>query len=123
MKEPENVPDIRRFLGMVDQLMKFMPNLAEKSKPLRDPLQKNVTWSWGPDKKHAFDALKADLASPETLALYNPERATVVSTYSSSYELGAVLLQRQDNGKLHPVAFASRSLTDTEQRYAQIEKA
>ncbi|KAL8616804.1 hypothetical protein ACOMHN_017841 [Nucella lapillus] len=122
MKEPENVPDIRRFLGMVNQLMKFVPDLVEKSKPLRDLLQKNAAWSWGPDQKHAFEALKVDLASPETLALYSPDRATVVSADSSSYGLGAVLLQRQDSGQMHPVAYASRSLTNTEQRYAQIEE-
>ena len=63
-----------------------------------------------------------DLASPETVALYSPERETVISADSSSYGLGAVFLQRQENGKLQPVAYASRSLTETEQRYAQIEK-
>ena len=47
MKEPESVPDVRRFLGMVNQLMKFVPNLAEKSKPLRDVLRKDVSWTWG----------------------------------------------------------------------------
>ena len=47
MKEPESVPDVSRFLGMVNQLMKLMPNLAEKSKPLIDLLRKDVSWTWG----------------------------------------------------------------------------
>ena len=47
MKEPESVPDVTRFLGMVNQLMKLMPNLAEKSKPLIDLLRKDVSWTWG----------------------------------------------------------------------------
>ena len=47
VKEPENVRDVRRFFGMVNQLMKFVPNLAEKSKPLRDVLRKDVSWTWG----------------------------------------------------------------------------
>ena len=66
--------------------------------------------------------MKTDLASPETLALYSPDRETIVSADASSFGLGAVSLQRQNSGSLHPVAYASRSLSTTEQRYAQIEK-
>ncbi|KAL8625371.1 hypothetical protein ACOMHN_044514 [Nucella lapillus] len=122
MRQPENVGDVRRFLGMVNQLMKFVPNLADKSKPLRDLLIKDVAWTWGPDQQQAFDTLKKDLTSSETLALYHPERNTVVSADSSSFGLGAVLLQRQNDGHMKHVAYASRSLTKTEKRYAQIEK-
>ena len=122
METPSNVGDIRRFLGMVNQLMKFVPSLAEKTKPLRDLLCKDRDWIWGPDQENAFATLKKDLATPEILALYSPDRETVVSADSSSFGLGAVLLQRQGNGLLHPVAYASRSLTSTEQRYTQIEK-
>ena len=101
--------------------MKFVPNLAEKSKPLKDLLQKDVSWSWGKDQQNTFSSLKMDLASPETLALYSLEQETVDSADSSSYGLRAVFLQQQENSKLQPVAYASRSLTETEQRYAQIE--
>ena len=48
-------------------------------------------------------------------------RETVVSADASSYGIGSVLLQKFDN-KLHPVAFASRSLTPTEQRYAKLRR-
>ena len=45
-----------------------------------------------------------------------------MSADASSFGLGSVLLQRQLRGELRPVAYASRSMTDTERRYAQIEK-
>ena len=69
-KDPESVPDVRRILGMVNQLMKFVPNLAEKSKPERNLLRKGVSWTRGKDQQDAFNSLKMDLASPET----SPER-------------------------------------------------
>ena len=47
---------------------------------------------------------------------------TIVSTDASSYEMGGVLQQIQPSGEVKPVAYASRSMSPTEQRYAQIEK-
>ena len=55
------------------------------------------------------------------LVHYDANRETVVSADASSYAIGSALLQKFDS-KLHPVAFASRSLALTEQRHAQIEK-
>ena len=44
--KPTCVGDIRRFLGMVNQLNKFTPNLADKTKPLNDLLVKKNQWVW-----------------------------------------------------------------------------
>ncbi len=122
MSEPTSVTEVRRFLGMTNQLSKFCPNLAEKAKPLRDLLSKKNQWSWEDPQKQAFSELKEELSSSRVLALYDPERETVVSADASSYGLGAVLVQKQPEGGWRPVAYASRALTDTEQRYTQIEK-
>ena len=56
------------------------------------------------------------------LALYDPNRETIISADASSYGLGAVMLQKQPDGSFKPVAFISRALTPAETRYAQIEK-
>ena len=71
-----------------------------------------------------FDQLKHELASDEALALYDTEKETIVSADASSYGLGAVIRQRQEDGTLKVVAYAiaSRSMTKTECHYAQIEK-
>lgn len=78
-------------------------------------------WAWGPQEQQAFDSIKKDLTTPPGLALYDPNAETLVSAGSSSYGMGAVLLQRQTGIEWRPVAYASRSLSSTEQRYAQIE--
>lgn len=121
MKEPSNTGEVRSFLGMVNQLGKFIPGLAEKDKPLRDLLSKKNQWIWSSAQQNAFDQLKNDLTSPPVLTLYDPNKELKLSADASSYGLGAVLLQKEGE-QWRPVAYASRSMTETEQRYAQVEK-
>ena len=119
----KDVHDIRRFLGLANQLGRFSPNLASLSQPLRDLLVKRNSWRWIESHQTAFDRIKAELSSQPVLALYSPNYETVVSADASSYGLGAVLTQRQpDTGLFCPVVYLSRSLTDTERRYSPIEK-
>lgn len=121
MREPTNISELRSFLGMVNQLGKFIPNLSEKDKPLRALLSKKNMWCWGHDQQRAFRSLKHELSTAPVLQLYDPNSPLKISADASSYGLGAVLLQKKAEAWL-PVAYASRSLTDTEQRYAQLEK-
>ena len=116
---PKNIGDVRRFLGMVNQLSKFSPHLAERTRPLRELLQKDRAWVWNEPQQTAFNDVKKSLTTTPVLALFDPTRETVVSADASSYGLGAVLLQKQKNGEMKPI---SRSLSPTEQRYVQIEK-
>ena len=122
MQAPTNITELRRFLGMANQLGKYTKDLAELSTPLRDLLGKESAWLWGPSQEEAFCAVKRVLCSPEVLALYDAELETIISADASSHGLGAAILQKQRDGSVRPVAYASRSLSPTEQRYAQIEK-
>ena len=56
------------------------------------------------------------------MTFYRPDSDTIISADASSFGVGGVLLQKQLDGSWKPVAFASRALTITEQRYVQIEK-
>ena len=108
--------DICRFLGMVNQMGKFIPNLAQKTKPLRDLLvQENL-------QQKSFEEVKEALITSPVLALFDPSLETVISADASSFGLGAVLMQVQNSRERKPVAYISRSMSQTEQRYAQIEK-
>ena len=121
LQNPVNVTELRRLMGMINQLGKFSSHLAEMTQPLRALLSKNQEWVWGPDQEKAFDDVKKELTLPTVLVPYNLEAETKISADASSYGLGAVLLQKC--GALwKPVAFASKSMTQTERHYAQIEK-
>ena len=121
MKQPKNVSELRRFLGMVNQLGKFSPNIAEVSQPLRELLSTKTVWTWGSSQSDAFDKLKQELTSSPVLAWYSPSAETKITADASAYGLGAVLMQKIEQ-QWKPVAYASRSMTETETRYAQIEK-
>ena len=121
MNEPTNTTELRRFLGMTNQLSKFTPHLSNITKPLRDLLSTRNSWIWGPVQQEAFYAIKQQLSSVPVLAFYHPSRPTTVSTDSSSYGLGAVITQQRD-GTWRPVAYCSHSLSAAEQRYAQLRK-
>lgn len=109
-------------MGMVNYVGKFSPHLPTLTKPLRDLLKNDSTWTWDAQQKEAFGKVKKELSSPAILAQYSPNNETVVSADASSYGLGGVLMQKQKNGEWRPVVYISRSLTPTETRYAQIEK-
>ena len=122
MEPPCSLADLRRFMGMVNQMGKFSPNIAEIGKPLRELLSSKRAWLWGPEQERAFKELKQELTRPTVLALYDPTAMSKVSADASSFGLGAVFLQKNRKDEWRPVAFASRSLSETERRYAQIEK-
>ena len=121
LQVPQDISELRRFMGMVNQLGKFSSQLATITQPLRELLSKNQEWIWGPSQEQAFLKVKEELSKPTVLALYDPQRETKVSADASSYGLGVVLLQKTSND-WQPVAYTSRSLSETERRYAQIEK-
>ena len=106
---------------MANHAGRFAKNLAKTTKPPRDLLKKDTACIWDEPQKIAFQSLKEKLSTAPVLTHYNVDKETKVSADASSYGLGGILLQKQGND-WRPVFYASRSLIETEQRYAQIEK-
>ena len=121
LKPPVNVKELRSVIGMFQYLGRFVYDLSSIMKPMTDLLKLQTVWSWGTDQKESFDTVKRLICESPTLAYYDKDKPVIVSADASSYGLGGVLLQPHEEG-LKPVAFCSRTLTETERRYSQIEK-
>ena len=91
---PTNITELQRFMGMTNQLAKFMPNLASITAPLRSllvVLHKGTTWIWTEQQETAFQQVKELLVSPPALAHYSPERETFIAADACNNGIGAVL--------------------------------
>ncbi|KAI4890391.1 hypothetical protein NFI96_006741, partial [Prochilodus magdalenae] len=122
MPEPRNVEGVRRLIGMANYLGKFLPHLASYTRPIKELLSEKNEWCWDMPQKEAFQRLKKELSSPRVLAQYSPTAETCISADASSFGLGGVLSQQQEDGTWRPIVFISRGLTEAEKHNAQIEK-
>lgn len=86
-------------------------------------MKKSLPWIWTKAREGSFQGVK-NLFKKETpvLAVYSPQSEPIVTRDASNSGLGATLTQIQDDGSRRLIAAASRSLTETEDRYAAIEK-
>ena len=87
MKAPTNITELRRFLGMINQLGKFIPQLSDSNKPLRELLSVENQWVWTSCQQQAFKSIKELVSSDSPLALFDPCRPTTVSADASSYRV------------------------------------
>ena len=85
MEMPRSIMELCRFMGMVSQLGKFTPRITEVSQPLHELLSSKRSWVWGPTQDEAFKDIKAELARPTMLALYNPDAPTKICAAASAY--------------------------------------
>ena len=113
---------LRSFLGLVNYYGKFLPQLSTILAPLYNLLQQKVCWKWGPPQQAAFKEAKAQLTSDCLLVHFDPKKDLILACDASPYGVGAVLSHIMEDGNEKPVAFASRSLTPAERRYAQLDK-
>jgi hypothetical protein len=71
---PENVTQLRAFLGLVNYYEKFLPNLTSVLKPLHQLLENDKAWTWSQDCQSAFDKVKKLMTSEKVLTHYDPEK-------------------------------------------------
>ena len=118
---PQNEKELRAFLGVMGYYRKFIRDFAKIAKPLTEQLRKDQIVHPTPEFIRAFQKCKEILMSSQILIYPNFEQQFILTTDASKYALGAVLSQGRV-GYDKPIAFASRTLSKSEENYSTIEK-
>ncbi|GFU74956.1 retrovirus-related Pol polyprotein from transposon 17.6 [Trichonephila clavipes] len=130
MQTPKSKPEVKRLLGMMNFLSKFIPNVSKVAAPLREIIHENVEFNWGKEQELSFIKfnwgkeqelslvkIKELLAKAPILKVFSVKDKIVIQCDSSKEGLEPYLIQ-----KGQPVSFVSHSSTNSEKNYAQIEK-
>ena len=119
---PENVSELKSYLGLLSYYSKFLPNLCQEVAPLYRLLRKSTPWKWSQVEQSAFSKSKDLLSSGSVLVHYDVNKEIFLACDASQYGLGVVLSHKMQDGSERPVAFASRTLSKAERNYSQVEK-
>ena len=117
LEPPTNIKSLQRFLGMINYLASFIPNLALRTENLRQLLKKQNLWQWSEAHNKEFEDLKSAIVNAPVLANYDVNKPIILSVDASRDALGAVILQNK-----RPIAYGSTTLTKSQQIWGQIEK-
>jgi hypothetical protein len=110
------------FLGKINFVRRFIPNFAELVKHITSMLKKGSEIKWTDAARSSFEAIKQAIMEAPTLISPDYTKEFYIFSFASYDTLAAVLLQKNDEGIEHPVAFFSKTLRDAELRYDLIEK-
>ena len=120
---PDTHTKVKSFVGLVGHYRRFIKGFAKIAVPLYDLTSsdnKNKKWEHvdlSPEALEAFDRLKAACLQAPILAFPDFDKPFLLETDTSGRGLGAVLSQKQADGQYHPIAYASRVMNETKQRY------
>ena len=109
--------NVRQFLGLASYYRRFVKSFATIASPLHALTKKNARFQWTKECQRAFDTLHQKLIEVPVLAYPSFSKEFILETDASVSGLGAVLSQLQEDGLLHPVAYASRATSPPEKNY------
>ena len=115
---PHNLKKLRSWLGLASYYRSFIKGFSKIAQPLTALLKHDAPYDWTEDCQMAFNALKRAMTTAPVLVYPRYDRAFLIQCDASSKGLGVILAQEGDDGKVHPCAFAARSLTPGEKNYS-----
>ena len=118
---PQNVDDLRSFLGLTGYYRRFISDYSGRAAPLTGMLKKGVAWEWTTQRDEAFRDLRSALTCAPVLTFPRAECTFILDTDASDFAIGGVLSQLQD-GEERVIAFHSKTLNDTQRRYCTTKR-
>ncbi|KAE8180537.1 hypothetical protein CF336_g9253 [Tilletia laevis] len=94
----------------------FIPDFARKARPINEAIHK-TPFRWTKAANDAFEILKTALSSPPVLMRQDRSKPLILDVDASSKGFGAALIQKDQDGKEHPILFLSRQTKNAEERY------
>ena len=111
--KPKNLKELRSYLGAVNQMNRFIPNLAQLCHAFRPLLKKDKKWQWDEQQDKAFESVNQKVKEVAEVGHFRRSQPIRIICDASKSGLGAVL-QQEKNGEWVPIHFASRFLTSLE---------
>lgn len=118
---PSNTKEVRQFCGTASWYRRFIPNFASRLFPLTSMLRKNRSFKWSEEAQAAFDDIRGSLVQSPILSCPDFGKQFTISCDASGIGIGAVLSQSSEDGE-HVIAYASRTLGKTEQKFSATER-
>ncbi|KAF8748203.1 hypothetical protein RHS01_10971 [Rhizoctonia solani] len=114
---PTKVKEVQSFLGFANFLQQFLANFSHMAQPLHNLVKKDTLWKWETREQEAFQGLKEAITNALVLCHTDPTKPYFLETDASGAALGSILSQCQEDGRLHPLGFLSKSFKGAEQNY------
>lgn len=102
---PQNVKQVQCFIGLCSYFRRFIKDFAIISKPLHDLVKKDAVFKFEEKELKAFEILEENLLDSPVLRIYSPLAETELHCVPSSIGFAAILMQKQDDGKFHPIFY------------------
>lgn len=113
---PSHKKSLQSFLGRINFVRKFIPNLASMVRPLTNMIKKNTTFTWTKEGKAGFEEIKKSIASTPTLANPNFDKDFILYTLGGDSSTSVVLIQLNDEKVEQPIGFFKKGLGEYEYR-------
>jgi hypothetical protein len=122
LEHPRNIKELQSFIGKINFLRRFIPNLAELLRNITNMLKKDTKIRWNTESKQSFEQVKHALTQAPVLISPDYTKDFYLFSFASEHTIAAVLLQKNSEGYEQPIAFFSKSLRDVALNYNIMEK-
>jgi len=117
-KTPTSLTEVQSFLGFANFYQRFIKDYSRVARPLTELTKgEKKEWKWNRQAEEAFRELKQWFTTAPILAHFDATKPVIIETDASNFAIGAVLSQRNEEGRLHPVAFHSQKFQPAEINY------